>query len=97
MFIATAKNTPYLVTIEVNGEPYGTDGIYSPAIETFLHPAIGDCTDNVSQSHQAASTGNQIVNSALTVPGDGQPHVVRFRISSVSGYEGRFNIIIRGI
>lgn len=97
VFTTAGRNSVYLIQIIVDGTDYFDQGIYAPAIEIFTHSTSGDCIDNVQVAHQASNISSQLVSATISIPGDSTPRVVRFRISSVSGYEGKFDVTIKGL
>lgn len=97
VFLANGSVTNYMIQIEVSGEPFGSTGIYSPAIEIFTNLTTEGCVDIVTQANAASTIGQQTVVTFISIPGDEVVRVVKFRVSSVSGYEGEFRITITGI
>lgn len=96
-FLAQGHDADYIIQFTVTGETYGEEGVFSPAIEVFTHGAAEDCNNNVQTAHAASSIGVQSVQTVVTIPGDLTTRIVRFRIATVEGYEGRVQILIEGI
>jgi hypothetical protein len=95
-FVAKGKSQLHHITFKVDGSVYGTEGVYSPAIEVFTYLASSNCTTKVTQANQASSTGQQVVTTNIFLPADNTYRIVAFRVSSVSGKEGKFDITIEG-
>lgn len=96
-FRAVAFNQDYIIQFTMTGQPYQNEGIYSPAIEVFLHGASENCAAKVSTSDAASSPASQIVQTSISIPGDLTNRIVRVRVSSLEDNEGKFDLVIEGI
>lgn len=90
------KSAAYLIEFIVDGSTFGSDGIKGPAIDVYIYDNSQTCVDKVQQVHIASTPNSQIATVASQITAN-STKVVVFRVSSISGSEGQFNITVQGV
>lgn len=81
----------YPILVSINGANYGTDeGIYAPAIAIY----DGTCGALVERSAALASTSTQSISAQANMSGS-TSKTYFVRVSSITGYEGKYAINVQ--
>lgn len=95
-FILPAQASTYTLIFELSGTPFGSSGIYGPAMAVYVSALDGECGDKVIAGSIAGNGGSQRVSITVVVPANTERYV-RIRVASLDDSTGSFNLSVTAI